>query len=59
MVPRIADMRPMSGLDVSVAIDDELNDRCHDQAIAIVRAEYRVQSARRARATTAPHRAAA
>ena len=32
----------MSGPEVPVAIDDKLNNACHDRAIEIVRAEYSV-----------------
>ena len=42
---RMLEVRTMSGPEVPVAIDDKLNDTCHDRAIAIVRAEYSVQSA--------------
>ncbi len=33
------------GVTIAVAIDGKLNDKCHDRAIAIVRAEYSGQSA--------------
>ena len=39
------EVRTMSGPEVPVAIDGKLNDKCHDRAIAIVRAEYSGQSA--------------
>ena len=42
---RMLEVRTMSGPEVSVAIDDKLNNKCHDSAIAIVRAEYSGQSA--------------
>ncbi len=42
---RMLEVRSMSGPAVPVAIDDKLNDQCHDRAIALVRAEYSVQAA--------------
>ncbi|MYD93892.1 MAG: hypothetical protein F4Y02_09410 [Chloroflexi bacterium] len=42
---RMLDVRTMSGPDVPVAVDDKLNNACHDRAIAIVRAEYSVPAA--------------
>ncbi len=39
---RMLEMRTMSGPEVAVAIDDKLNNACHDRAIEIVRAEYSV-----------------
>ena len=42
---RMLELRTMSGPEVPVAIDGKLNDKCHDRAIAIVRAEYSGQSA--------------
>ena len=42
---RMLEVRSMSGPEVPVAIDDKLNNRCHDRAIEIVRVEYSGQSA--------------
>jgi len=42
---RMLEVRTMSGPEVPVAINDKLNNKCHDRAIEIVRAEYSVQSA--------------
>ena len=42
---RMLEVRTISGPEVPVAIDDNLNNQCHDRAIEIVRAEYSVQSA--------------
>jgi hypothetical protein len=42
---RMLDVRAMSGPDVPVAIDDRLNNACHDRVIEVVRAEYSVQAA--------------
>lgn len=42
---RMLEVRTMSGPEVPVAVDDKLNNKCHDRAIAIVGAEYSVQSA--------------
>ena len=42
---RMLEVRTMSGPEVPVAIDDKLNNKCHDTAIALVRAEYSVPSA--------------
>ena len=42
---RMLEVRTMSGPEVPVAIDDKLDNKCHDRAIEIVRAEYSVQAA--------------
>ncbi len=42
---RLLEVRTMSGPEVPVAIDDKLNNACHDRAIELVRAEYSVPAA--------------